>query len=478
MEDVLDRARSGKTGISPRIIEALFESVDALTVSLASVKSSGRESVKNGLARRLKKMAGRRAKNVKKTPKPERDGRPAATGEHPPERISHVKVPIGRLDTLMELVEELTIGKMKLDLLKEKDAALADVVEPIGRLISDLRHHVTQARLVPLAQVFERFPRMVRDLAAAQGKTVAFETAGGEIELDRIMVDSLAEPLTHLLRNAVDHGIWKRGFIRLAAVREKDAAAIVVEDDGRGIDWKKVVASAEKKGMLDSGRAATLSKTLPDAAAAREAASLLLRGGLSTKEEVTETSGRGVGLSIVKDFADRTGGRLAIESPAGKSGSRFRLEVPMTLAVINALLVEAGRSIYAIPFSVIERIATVGRTEVKSMADYDVAILDDQDAPIARLGSFFNRGIAAPPSERPPIETLVIVRRGYDRVAVAVDRLLSEQEIVLKPLPPLLKNVKGFSGSTVLGDGRLALVIDANSLLEDADGFSRIRYAA
>jgi two-component system chemotaxis sensor kinase CheA len=312
---------------------------------------------------------------------------------------------------------------------------------------------------VPLEQIFARFPRMVRDLAHKEKKDVTFEMTGGEIEIDRAIVDTLAEPLTHLLRNAVDHGITERGKISLSALREKQHLIISIQDDGTGVDWQKMIETAVTRGLLDKEKAKSLSRGIQDPAVRDEIVNLF-------------------GLSIVKDFADRMGGRFMVESPPEGKGSRFVLELPSTLAIFEALLVGVGDTVFAIPFSVIERSVIVLPSDIKSMADQDIALIDGQNAPIVRLATLF--GLSSTVRKRPSdgSETAVVLRRGSAMTCIVVDTLVSEQEIVMKPLPGVFSGVKGFSGSTVLGDGRTILVIDVNSLLDDPKKFVRTGYAA
>jgi len=388
-----------------------------------------------------------------------------------PEKISHIKVPVERLDTLMDLMEELLIDKMRLERLKKKDPELEAVVDHLSRLVSDIQYQVMQARLVPVEQIFARFPRMIRDLSREQKKKIEFEITGGEMELDRTIVDKLGEPLVHLLRNAVDHGIEKRGTVKLKALREKDFALIVVENDGGAIDFEKVKQAAVRKNIVDAKEVESFGQT--------QLINLLYHPRLSTKEIVTETSGRGVGLSAVKNFADQLGGRVVVESSLPGGGCRFTLELPFTLAIINALLVGVQDSLFAIPFSSIERSVSISPKDIKSMADQDVAVVDGQHVPLVRLDKVFGLGARGEGGKPKPVGlepracTAVLVRRGEDIAGIVIDRLINEQEIIVKPLSPVLRATKGFSGSTILGDGKTILILDVVSLLEDTAKFVR-----
>jgi len=411
-------------------------------------------------------------------------------------------------------MEELLVDKMKLERIigsvgkeltdeeiKKKYPLvpeLGPVVEHLSRLVSDIQYQVMQARLVPVEQIFARFPRMVRDLAAEQNKEIEFEVSGGEIELDRTIIDKLGEPLVHLLKNAVDHGIESAGTVSLQARREREYAVIVVEDDGQGVDFEAVRRAAQKRNI-------TTAESEVNILNKDHLVNLLYHPRLSTKEQVTETSGRGVGMSVVKDFVSNIGGRVYVESPiateAESGGTRITLELPLTLAIINSLLVTVNGAMFAIPFSSVERSVSVEPADIKSMADQDVALVDGRDVALVRLGNIFgltetisgktagqrnreteklkDREISEDPRIDPresasATSTIVLVKRGNEMAGIVVDTILDEQEIIVKTLPPVLRGVKGFSGSTILGDGRTVLILDPVSLLEDSSRLVRV----
>ncbi|MDA2921774.1 chemotaxis protein CheA [Patescibacteria group bacterium AH-259-L07] len=488
LEDIFDHARNDELKITPKIINELFKTVDILEKSLASVKKSGEELNVDTQARKLKKLTGVTTEGVGKSPRTPEEKPATQRAQKPVEdtetsvpsddlsalsvaKIDHIKVPVERLDNLMDLMEELLIDKMRLEQLKNKTPELEGVVEHLSRLVSDIQYQVMQARLVPVEQIFARFPRMVRDLAQEQKKKIGFGMTGGEMELDRTIVDKLGEPLVHLLRNAVDHGIEKSGTINLQAKREKDFALIMVENDGKNIDFEKVKRAAVKRNIVDAKEIESLSEN--------QLINLLYHPRLSTKDKVTETSGRGVGLSVVKSFVDQIGGRVTVESPITDGGTRFTLELPLTLAIINSLLVEVRDTLFAIPFSSIERSVDIPQGDIKSMADQDVAVVDGVDVPLVYLHKVFNLAFSAEHladnknktkkiiNPKSSTLTAVLVKRGKDIAGIVIDKLINEQEIIVKPLPSVLKGTKGFSGSTILGDGRTILILDFVSLLED-----------
>lgn len=494
IEDVFDYARNDMIKITPKIITETFKALDALEKSLKSIKKSDKELNVGSIITKLKKITGIKTKGIGKskrtkeekpiikaasnkqrvTSNEDREKELRDTGHGLPviERIEYIKVPVERLDNLMNLMEELLIDKMRLEQIKEKTPELEAVVEHLSRLVSDIQYQVMETRLVPLEQIFARFPRMVHDLAQEQKKKVELEITGGEIELDRAIVDKLGEPLVHLLRNAIDHGIEKKGKIKLKAQREKEFVLIVVEDDGRGIDFEKIKQVAIKRNIISAKEARLYDKN--------RLINLLFGGHLSTKEKVTETSGRGVGLSAVKNFVDSIGGRVVVESPiSDKGGTRITLELPLTLAIINSLLVKVKDSLFAIPFSSIERSVVISESDIKSMADQDVAVVEGRDVPLVYLERVFelendsneqrvtSNEQRVTRTEQSVTKTVVIVQRGKDIAGIVVDKIITKQEIIVKPLPSILRGVRGFSDSTILGDGRTLLILDVVSLLED-----------
>ena len=506
MEDVFDYARNGQLVITSKVIGVLFKTIDALEKTIDSIKKKNKEIDVEKEADALKKITGVATEGMGKSVR-DTSGKPVvdkkkvqvakldktpvtvedvvddsrATGQ-----LEHIKVPVERLDRLMSLLEELIIDKMKLVEVAKEFTTLAPLSDHLDRLVSDLQYQVMQARLVPVEQIFARFPRLVRDTAAQMNKEIDFQIVGGEIELDRTIVDKLAEPLVHLLKNAVDHGIDKSGVVRLTAAREKEFAIITVEDNGRGIDWENVRKAALTRGMMSAEEATRLDKA--------GLTNLLYNGRLSTHEKVTETSGRGIGLSVVKNFVEQNGGRINVESPLPEGGTRFTLELPLSMAIISSLLVEVNSHLFAIPFSVIERSVRIAGVDIKSMADQDVAVINEQNVPLVYLSKLFANAhgnvaedissllksavdtkkiISEKIAVAPKSVLAVLLRRGGESAGLVVDALRDELEIIVKPLPTVLRKTKGFSGSTILGDGRTILIVDAMSLLEDTSKLVR-----
>ncbi len=403
-------------------------------------------------------------------------------------KIQSVRVDINRLDKLMNLVEELAISKLRLSEvgLKLPDPDLKTVIEELGRLTDDLQNEVMQARLVPVSHIFDRFPRLVRDLAKNEGKEVKFDVIGGDIELDRTVLDEIGDPLIHLLRNAIDHGLEPtaqrqksgksaEGRIMLIARREKSHVFIEVEDDGKGMDLEMIKKTARDRGLVSEADISSMSK--------EEIFLLTAHPGFSTKKEVTEVSGRGVGLDVVRERAESLGGGIAIESTAGK-GTKISMRLPVTTAVVKALLEKLSARTFALPISSVTEIIVIEEKVIKKMEHQETILHRNKVLPIMRLDKLFsspdaNRSATADyrPSTRAAKSLLsttsearhrlniVVVEFGVRQCGIVVDELLMQQDIVIKQLTKELKGIRGFAGATILGDGTVALVLDVASLI-------------
>lgn len=378
-------------------------------------------------------------------------------------RGKHLRVDLRRLDTLMNEIGELAIARGRLQTLtgEKDDAALHDVVVSIGRLTQSLQQEIVAARMTPVWQVFDRFPRMVRDLARQMGKQVDFRVEGKEIELDRSILDEIAEPLVHVLRNAVDHGIElpaerraagkpAAGRLTLAAVRERSSVAIKVSDDGRGVNRARVLAKAKEQGLV----AADVS-SLPD----EELFRLLGRSGFSTAQQVTDVSGRGVGIDVVATALRALGGSLEIRSEEGK-GTTFTLRLPVTLAIMRALLARAGDETYALPLTHVAETVDPRPDEIKQVQGKEAILLRGKLLPIVRLGDV----VGVPATQTTSRIPVIVLELGDRRTGVAVDALVGQQEIVVKGFDAPKGTLPVFSGATILGDGRPALILDAAGL--------------
>ncbi len=375
------------------------------------------------------------------------------------EKIQTIRVGTDLLDNLFNLVGELIINKNRIDTLiapiekKELKSAIA----VLNRTINALQENVSASRMVPVDEIFRRFPRLVRDLAKNAGKEVEFIIKGGDIELDKAMLDSLGEPIIHLLRNAVDHGIredQKPGAIRLTAKRAENHILIEVEDNGRGIDIGHMKEIAVKRGFI----APDASPLMQD----RDVLNLLFKPGFTSAEKVTDVSGRGVGLDVVKTVAGKLSGSANVVTKKDE-GSRFTMSLPLTTAIVQTLLVGVGEHIFAIPTDIISETLGIKREEIKVVQDAQVLILRDEAIPYFELSEVLGMNHRTTSSES---RIAVIIARGERLIGVGVDSMIDQKENIIKPLDPIAQQFRSFSGGTILGDGSVALMLDIPVLLE------------
>lgn len=377
-----------------------------------------------------------------------------------PSSIQTLKVNIDRLDNVVNLVGELIINKAMLEEISKthKIPEFSETIALNQRLMGELQYEVMQMRMVPLEQIFNRFPRTIRDLSKEQGKAVNFVMKGGEIEVDRTILEKIAEPLLHLIRNSIDHGIEtsderknqgksKSGLLKIRASRERDYVSITVEDDGKGIDTEKVKNSAIKKGIISGEEADKMSNS--------EILDIIFRPGFSTAEKVSKVSGRGVGMDVVLSGIGAVGGSVNIKSEVGK-GTESTIKLPLSLAIVQALLVRLGEELYAVPLSNISRIVNINSAEIKSIKNEEVIKLFDEVIPLIKLHEIEPDRSAF---------SVVIIERGIKKVGLVVDELVVQREIVIKALDPIFSDVKGVSGATILGDGKVALILDTATLV-------------
>lgn len=380
-------------------------------------------------------------------------------------KVRNIRVDLRRLDALMNGVGELVIVRDRLRTLA-RDAApeLVEAVDQASRLVGELQGEIMRARLAPVGQVFDRFPRLVRDAARSLGKKVEFVMEGEGIELDRSMLDEIGDPLVHLLRNALDHGIEspqerrdagkpEKGTLLLSAARERSRIVIRVEEDGRGIQRDRVLRKAVALGLVAEADAAAMSDD--------EVQRLVMRPGFSTAERVTDVSGRGVGLDVVATRIRALGGMLEIDSEAGR-GTVFTLQLPQTLAIVRALLVRQSGETYALPLTHVGETVHLLEHEVGSVKGRPVAFLRDEVIPLVTLRSLLSTNGAGPEGGKRPA---VLLEVGEQRVGLEVDALVGQQEIVVKSFDATADTLRLFSGATILSDGRPALILDAGSLL-------------
>ncbi|WP_379126568.1 chemotaxis protein CheW [Paenibacillus sp. sgz500958] len=385
-----------------------------------------------------------------------------ATGGAPSRTI---RVDIERLDVLMNLFSELLIDRVRLEQLasEAQNQDLTETVEHMSRVSADLQNIVMKLRMVPVDTVFNRFPRMVRDLAKSLDKKIELIVTGAETELDRTVIDEIGDPLVHLLRNAVDHGVEsvtdriaagkpETGTINLRAFHSGNHVFIEIEEDGAGISREKVLKSAIKKGVVTKEESANLTDS--------EVYQLLFAPGFSTAEVISDISGRGVGLDVVKSKITSLGGNVTIHSEFGK-GTNFSVQLPLTLSIIAAMLIKVGSEKYAIPLSSIVETGIVKRSQIRTIHGTKMLEFRNSHIPLVSLSKIFS---VPDFDENTEDETEIVVVRKADRlVALAVQDFIGQNEIVIKNLGKYLPEVQGISGATILGDGQVALIIDPNA---------------
>jgi len=389
-----------------------------------------------------------------------------------------VRTSVERLDKLMNLVGELVTDRNRLlqthSSLRQRAedsehlSALAQAISHLASITDELQEEVMRARMLPLENVFNKFPRMVRDLARDAGKQVVLQIEGQETELDRSVIEEIADPLMHLLRNAVDHGIEppeerraagkpETGTIRLAGRSEGSHIVITVADDGRGIDPERVRRSAVEKGLISEEAAARLTES--------EAIDLIFMPGLSTAKKVTDVSGRGVGMDVVRSNVERLRGTVKVTTTPGK-GTTFELSLPLTLAIMPVLLVNLQGGTYCIPLSSVVEVLQVESQSIHRVDRGEVVLWRDRLLPLLRLRQCF--GLAEDGARNGHASSVVAVRWGDEYAGLVVDGLLGQQEIVIKNLGKMIGQVAGITGGAILGDGSVALIIDVPGLVKQA----------
>jgi len=393
-----------------------------------------------------------------------------------------IRVDIERLDMLLNLVGELVINRTRIsdiantlsrnvndpnhhqDVVVPLAKDLADSSALLARTTNEIQESIMKVRMVPIGQVFDRFPRMVRDLAKARNKEIKLEIAGAETDLDKTIVDEVGEPLMHLVRNNVDHGIEEPavregrgkprfGTIKLNAYHEGNQVIIEVQDDGGGIQLDKVRERGIKQGLI----------TEADRLTDREIIELIFTPGFSTAETVTDVSGRGVGMDVVKKNILRLKGIFDVDSVLGE-GTKFTMKLPLTLAIIQALLVRVANELYSIPLDAVIESQRIDTSDVRTVHGGEVITLRGQVVPLIRVGEFFNLS-----TERDPDKVMIVIVGLQGRqVGLVVDSFQGEQEIVIKPLSDVIGRIPGISGATILGNGSISLIIDVHSLVASA----------
>lgn len=452
------------------IERALIETFDLdLTVEQNIEKAEGKNAT---LAPAATATATATAPVQQAAPAPATKQKPAAKQGSKPVVNRSVRVDIEKLDVLMNLVSELIIAKNGLVSLsavsnssdERGNGNFNEQIEYLERVTTNLHESVMKVRMMPIESVVNKFPRMIRDLTKKLGKKMELYMTGEDTELDRTVIDEIGDPLMHLLRNSADHGLEGNeervkagkpevGSIFLDAYQDGNNVVIEVRDDGRGIDLEKVKNKALEKGTITEEQAETMSEN--------DILGLLFRPSFSTAEKITDVSGRGVGLDVVKSKIEGLGGEIECKTVLGE-GSTFTIRLPLTLAIITALMVELGEEKYAIPLGSIQSIEDVPCSDIKYVQTREVINLRSNVIPLIRLDSILD---VEPREEQPESLTVVIVAKSEKLAGLVVDNLIGQQEIVIKSIGKYINNNKIISGATILGDGEVALIIDANTLV-------------
>lgn len=387
----------------------------------------------------------------------------AAAADHKQAKAAeNVRVPAERLDELMDRVGELVIAQSRLSQLADAsiEIQLRAVSEDIERLSGELRDTMMVLRMMPVASLFGRFRRLVHDLSRETGKVIELETEGETTEVDKTVIDRLADPLVHLVRNSIDHGLEtpderraagkpEAGHVRLSARQSGGEVIITVKDDGRGINRERVRAKAESSGLIQPG--ASLSD--------QELLQLIFQPGFSTAQQITNLSGRGVGMDVVKKTVEALRGAIEVSSTPG-NGSEIALRIPLTLAIIDGLLVRVGTGAYVIPLSAVEECLELSPEDDLRSRGRSFISLRDSLVPFIRLRELFNTR-----TQPDPFQKIVVISTGSERVGLVVDQIIGDHQTVIKSLSKLHHDVATFSGATILGDGSVALILDVAHLV-------------
>jgi two-component system, chemotaxis family, sensor kinase CheA len=508
-EDVLNKLRKGEIALASQQMDIMFEAFDTMKLLVAKIdQNDGSETEVVEISEKLKRMAQQtyssEKKGIENLPAEitianlkESDVNPSKFSDHikginsveeasPRESVAEAKamqkqtdttirVDVQRLDHLMNLVGELVLGRNRLNQISEelnekyegtktaKD--FADTYTQIDFITTELQMAVMKTRMVPIAKVFNRIPRLVRDLSKEMNKDVELLMSGEETELDKSIIEELNDPLVHIIRNATDHGIEnpdvrlkmgkpQRGTIRLKAAHEGNHIIISIEDDGKGMDPEKLKQKGIEKGMISIAEAQEMS--------AREAFNLIFAPGFSTSEKVTNISGRGVGMDVVRTNISNLKGIIEIDSTVGV-GSKFVIKLPLTLAIVQALLVQVGKDVLSIPLASVLEVRRVNDDEIETVNKKEVIRLRNAVLPLTRVS--YLMGISTGENES-KWHYVVVVGLGSQRLGIVVDSLLGQKEVVIKSLGGYLGTVPGIAGSTILGDGRVIMIVDVSELMK------------
>ncbi|MGB9668394.1 MAG: chemotaxis protein CheA [Thermosulfidibacteraceae bacterium] len=526
MEDILNILRSGKAKVTPGVMDVILEAVDVVKsivdhlketqeepdIDISGIvgklekvyqelrigedmassaselkieeKTQGEDIVIGGekplsreeleaFEREIEELFKAELEKEKVKTVSEKDKDEAKKQDDKKAKENTIRVDISRLDNLMNLVGELVLGRNRLlrivqQLYQKYDQdelvqQLVETMDQVDFITTDLQFAVMKTRMVPIGRVFSRFPRVVRDVARELRKEVRLVIEGEDTELDRSIVDEINDPLVHLVRNAIDHGIeypeereilgkLREGLLRLKAYHEGNHIVIVVEDDGRGIDVEKVKRKAIERGIISPEEAKRMTEN--------DALNLIFLPGFSTAEKVSSVSGRGVGMDVVRVCVEKLNGTIEVRSEKGK-GTQIIMKIPLTLAIIQSLLVQVDEEIYAIPLVSVVEAVRLNEENIKTVENKEVIVLRDTVLPLVRLRNIFD----VPGEPKVKNMYVVVIAIGEKRFGLVVDRLIGQEEVVIKSLGPYLGSVEGIAGATIMGDGRVTLILDVAGIV-------------
>lgn len=462
-EDVLHMLRDGQWPFVPSLANLLFSTTDQFQLLLDAIAADRQAPVDiAGTLEQLRNYTPDAAAPTAPEPESIELARvPDRAGVDQVEQTRMIRVDVHHLDALLNIVTEMVIHRSLMERLARRYRlpALNEALDVHERHLERLRDAVLETRMVPLSQIFDRFPRMVRDLLKAQQKEARFVVEGAEVEMDRMALEALGEPLVHLLRNAIDHGLEPpanrlaagkiaSGTLRLSAFRERDSVIIEVADDGRGMSARQIAAAAIERRILTAEEASEMGE--------QDVLALICLPGFSLSKEVTDVSGRGVGMNVVKRQVERLRGSLAITTREGQ-GTTFQLRAPLRLSLMPAVLVRVGSETYALPTTAIEQIIEFDPQKVERVGEREVLAVDGEILPLHRLAAL----LQVPDAASEPCYALLL-RHGELALGLSVDAVEGHEEVVVKPLPDAIRDIPGLSGVTILGEGQTVLILDEN----------------
>jgi two-component system chemotaxis sensor kinase CheA len=463
VEDALDLMRQGALDITPERITLLLQIVDAIRGLLAAESRGGLTQVRAMDAALIERLAGGPVTIPDPLLEGENTGMPEADHGVQPARTRSLRVDMRKLDALLSLSGEIAVARGRLMRVSDQQLDIGGTAaEEMERLLADLHEQVMEMRLVPLGPTFRQHTRTVRDISSTQGKLVQLVIEGADVEVDASIVEQLRDPLTHLVRNAVDHGVELASARRdagkdpcatvvLHARHERGVVVVEVRDDGQGLRRDRILAKARERGLVSDGEPLSDSQVF----------ALAMLPGFSTAERITEVSGRGVGMDIVKRNVEAVRGTIELDSTLGV-GTTIRLRVPLTVAIIDGFVVGVGDERYVLPLDAVTECLTLPAADAGG-ADGVLSLRGDA-LPYARLRHLLGLADVAPPGR----ESVVVVQSAGRRAGIVVDHLYGETQAVLKPLAAMFAGAPGISGTTIMGDGRVSLILDVGELLDQA----------